>query len=293
MGATLIQGRLLDGSDTARAPGVAVINEALARRYWPNENPVGQRFSAFPPDALLGTAGVSPNPLPEGFPGYRVTVVGVVSNLRQPGLVEETGAGDFPLLEEVFVPIVQGGQETARGLYVTVRTDIPPLDAAKAVQAAIHTAEPTLPIARVQSMEQMLDQVFARRRFSTLLLGFFASLAVTTALVGLYGVIAYLVSMREQEMGIRLAIGAAPRQVITMVVSQGLGIAMAGVAAGVVLSAALSSVIESQLFAVRAINPALYLATGLLLLVCAVLASWFPARRAARSNPVFTLRNVI
>jgi putative ABC transport system permease protein len=284
IGATLVQGRAFNETDTARSPGVAVINEALARRYWPNENPLGQRLSLFPPDALQGTAGVSPNPLPENFPGYRLTVVGIVSDLRKSGLVEETGAGDFPLLEEVFVPMAQAGRETTRALYVTARTEVPPMDAATAIQAAIHEAEPRLPVARIRSMEQMLDQVFARRRFATLLLGFFASLAVTTALVGLYGVIAYLVSMRQQELGIRIAIGAAPGQVIRLIICQGLGIALAGIGAGVALSVALSGVIESQLYAVKAINPALYLAIGALLLLCAIFASWIPARRAALSN---------
>jgi putative ABC transport system permease protein len=290
MGATLVEGRFFDERDAAGAPGVAIVNETLARRFWPNENPVGQRISLFPPDSLLTAAGVSPNPLPENFPGYRMAIVGVVADLRKTSLDEEDRPGVARLMEEVYVPIVQGGQETARGLYFVVRTQTPPVNLAKAVESAIHNVDRNLPVARMQSMEQLLDAVFARRRFAMLLLGFFALLAVVTALVGLYGVIAYLVRASRHDLGIHIAIGAAPSHVVRLVVARGLWIAVAGISVGFLLATGLSSLIKSQLFGVSALDPFVYLCTALLLISCSALASWVPARRASRLNPVETLR---
>lgn len=278
LGATLRRGRFFTIRDDARQPGVVIINETLARRFWPGENPVGERISLGPPISLIAHL------LSKDFSGFPwLTIVGVVGDLRHNG----------PELEpkpEVFAPIAQAGEEKSPAYYLIARTVAEPLGYAQAIQAVIHRVDPNQPIADVLAMNTRLANSLARRRFTMLLLGIFATLAVVLALVGLYGVMTYLVGRRIKEIGIRTALGAEPRHLFHLVVGQGLRLAFIGVGLGLLLGAELSRLIAGQLFQVSAFNPTIYATTSALLLTCAVLASALPARRAMSVDPIVALR---
>jgi len=213
-----------------------------------------------------------------------VTIVGIVGDLRHNGLEREANA-------EVFVPIAQGGGEAAStSFYLVARTTTDPLQHAGAIQSAIHSVDPNQPLADIRSMDARMAESLARRRFTLILLGAFGVIAVALALVGLYGVMAYAVMQRRKEMGIRAALGAEPRDLFTLVVGQGMRLAVAGIALGLVVTASVSRVMASLLFEVSAVHPAMYALMAALLMSSAVLACWLPSRRAARVDPIATLR---
>jgi putative ABC transport system permease protein len=276
--ATLRRGRFLTDQDGPADPRVVVVNETLARRFWQNEDPVGQRVALLPPESLMNFAPRG------GYASYWLTVVGVVANLRTIGLEAEPNP-------EIFAPLAQANGETLNAFFLVARTQTDPLANAKAVEAAIHNLDRNLPVASVQAMDTRLANSFARRRFSLFQLGLFAALALVLAMVGLYGVIAYAVSQRAQEMSIRAALGARKADLIRLVVGQGLLLAAIGVVVGLASAASLSSLITSQLFQVKAIDPLLYAAAAGLLFVMAILACWIPGRRAARIDPAIALRD--
>ena len=212
-----------------------------------------------------------------------MTVVGVVADMRTLGL--ETGPDP-----EVFAPIAQAGWDMQNSFFVVARTAGEPLGQARGVEAAIRNLDGGLPVVGMQSMEARLNNSFSARRFSLFLLGLFAALALFLAVIGLAGVIAYTVSQRTREMAIRAALGAGASDLVRLVVRQGLALAGIGVLVGMAASASLSSLIASELFEVKPIDPILYAATAALLLILAALACWVPGRRAARTDPAVTLR---
>ena len=265
MGIRLIKGRYFDARDAADAPGVAVVDETLARKYWPGEDPVGKRISFETQD---------------GQRRWR-EVVGLVGHVRNQGL-EGDSRGQY------YVPYAQRATNT--DLFVVVRTDGDPAALAPAVRGRIAAVDRDLPVYRVTTMERMVSDSLAQRRFSMFLFGVFAALALALAVVGLYGVMSYAVAQRTHEIGLRMALGAQGRDVLRMVVGQGLWLVGLGLGLGLAGALALTRLMSSLLFGVSAADPLTYAGIALLLGAVALLASYVPARRATKVDPMVALR---
>ncbi len=265
MGVRLLAGRWFTEHDDERAPVVVVINETLARRHFPGEDPLGKRI-------VLNY----PNPHTE-------TIVGVVADMKRYGL-------DADARPEVYRPYLQLSLFPGQ-MKLAIRTSGDPLDLAAALRGAVLAVDPDQPIYSVMTMEQRLADSVASRRFQILLFGIFAAAALVIASVGIYGVLSYAVSRRSQEIGIRMALGARPLDVLKMILRQGMVVTLAGVLAGLAASFALTRVMKSLLFDVSATDPLTFALVALLLLSVALLACWIPARRAARVDPMISLRH--
>jgi putative ABC transport system permease protein len=257
----LRKGRLFAEQDTPGAPRVLIVNETMARRYWPNQDPLGKR---------VGT----------GRPEDWMSVVGVVGDVRHVSLTQEPDA-------EIFLPFAQNPQPD---MTLTVRTSSEPLQLAPALRQAVMELDRDQPVSRMASMEQTLSDSVAPKRFSTLLLGIFAAVALMLAGVGIYGVISYSVTRRTHEIGVRMALGAGSAEVLRMVVGQGVLLALVGVAVGLASAFALTRVIASLLYGVKATDPVVFLGVSLLLTAAATLACYIPARRATKVDPMVALR---
>ncbi len=266
MGMNLLKGRLLEESDHAEAPLVTVVDESFARRAWPAEpNPIGKR--------------VAVNQTPDGEPLWR-TVVGVVRHVKNYGL-------DTEGREQIYFPHAQFPIST---MFVTVRTGGDPVVAQAAVRNQVAALDPSLPLFNVATMEERLAESVAQPRFNVLLLGIFAAVALVLAAIGIYGVISYSVSQRTHEIGIRMALGAQPRDIFRLVVGQGMVLTLIGVGVGLAASFALTRFLESLLFGVSATDPVTFAGVALLLAAVALLACYVPARRATRVDPLVALR---
>jgi predicted permease len=267
LGVPLLQGRLLSAQDHAQAPAVAVINQAMARHYWGEEDPVGKRFK------IGARASNAP----------WLTVVGVVGDVRQAGLNSDS-------LPELYTPFTQEHQRFVRPRVLFVRTTGDPLSLVAAVRNQIWVVDQDQPINDVRTMEEIVSQWLAPRRFNLLLLGVFAALALVLASVGLYGVVSYMVSQRTREIGVRVALGAQPRDILKLIVSQGLLLTLGGIAIGLLASFVLTRWLESLLFGVSATDPLTFAAVAFLLIAVAFLACCLPARRATKIDPLVAMR---
>ena len=268
MGMRLVRGRFFEDTDGPDAPIAAVINETMARRYWPNEDAVGKRFH-------LGT-----NPRPW------ITVVGIVGQVRHNALTESARA-------EMYVPHGQwpaAGAGARREMTYVIATPGDPLGVLGYVRQAVRTLDPSLPISDVQTLDDVAAGALAQARFTTLLLGLFAALALSLAAIGIYGVIALLVARRQQEIGIRMALGARPGAILGMVLGRGLALAGVGLGAGLIAAALLTSVVSSMLYGVTRFDPVTFILVPLILATVALAACLVPAGRAARMDPVAALR---
>jgi putative ABC transport system permease protein len=266
----LVAGRFLEEGDHDRAPRVVVINESMARQFFPDLNPVGQYIS-------LGT---EPTP---GLPPMEV--VGVVGDVRH-----SFAASPEP---QLFVPYGQHLPAMLGPMYLAtalvVRTDGDPLRVAGAVRAAVREIDPTQPLVNPRTMEAAMAGTVAQPRLQMLLLALFAGVAVTLAAVGVYGVTAYTVWQRVPEIGMRMALGATPRHVTGMVVWEGARLALVGVGLGLAGASFAARAVEGMLFDVRGLDPVTFVVAPLVLGVAALLATYVPARRAARLSPVEAL----
>ena len=268
MGVKLVRGRFIADADHAEAPIVAVINETMAKRYWPNEDAIGKRFH-------LGT-GQQP----------WITIVGIAGQVRHNAATETPRA-------EMYIPHAQwqaAGGGTPRSLTFVIRTAGDPMAALGSVRQTVKSLDANLPMAEVRTLERVADDSFSQARFTTLLLGSFATLALALATIGIYGVISLLVSRRRQEIGIRIALGAHPAMILRMVLQRGLLLAVAGVAIGLAGALILTRVIQSLLYGVSAFDAATFAGVPLLLTAVAVVACLVPAARAATVSPVVALR---
>ena len=260
----LRKGRFFDRRDRGVASRVVVISEALAREHFPNQEPLGQRIHL---EVLSGK-------IDEGW-----EIVGVVGDVRQHGLGE---AGR---------PCVYRPQAAARSTgNLVVRTTGAPLAMADSVRKAILEVDPSQPVANLRTMEDVIAASVAQRRFIMLLLGGFAGAALLLAAIGLYGVIAYAVSQRTREIGIRMALGANRSDVLGLVLGGGMKLAGIGVVVGIAAALGLTRVLTKLLYEVKPIDLPTFTGVSLLLLLVALLASWLPARRAARVDPMVALR---
>jgi putative ABC transport system permease protein len=262
MGVPIVEGRAFAADDGAKSTPVVVISRSMAKQMFPNSSPLGRRIRSWRDENL-----------------YR-EIVGVVGDVRYYGLTE-----DVP--NTVYVPHTQN---TWRSLTLVVRTGADPAALLKPVRDAIWRIDRKLPLAEVQTLDQVVDQNMARPRFSMFLLVLFGGMAVTLAAIGIYGVIAYAVTQRTREIGIRMALGALRGRVMGMVARNALGLAAGGVACGLIAALALTRLLESLLFQVSATDLATFGTASLLLLAVAVAAACIPAWRASRIDPVTTLR---
>jgi predicted permease len=276
MGVGVRAGRVFDASDHAGSPGVAVVNETAARKFWPGGSPVGQTIWMGPPEALVASVN------PPGFRFPRLRVVGVVADERFTGL-------DQPPADEVY-QLTDQVTERASVMYVVVRSAGDPLALAAAVRREVRALDPYQPVAEVASMSDLVRRAMAPRRFSTSLVGAFAALALMLAAVGLYGVVSYSVAQRRREIGVRMALGASARSVLRLVAAQGLKPALVGAAVGLVGAMVLTRLMGSMLFGVAPSDPLAVLGAAALLAGVAALASVVPARRVLRVHPAEALR---
>ena len=267
----LVKGRYFDQRDTEANGLVVVIDEALARKYWPDEDPVGRRVSF--------ESNPDPNNPNNRQPIWR-EVVGVVGHVRNEGLEGESRA-------QYYVPYGSGNASNAN-VFVAVSTDGDPAALAPSVRGAITSVDRDLPVFRVTTMEKMVADSLTQRRFSMFLLGVFAALALALAVVGLYGVMSYAVTQRTHEIGLRMALGAQGRDVLRMVVGQGMALVVVGLAIGLAGAFALTRYMASLLYGVSAVDPLTYGGIALLLGAVALLASTSPPaarRRWTRWSP--------
>ncbi|HUL72863.1 MAG TPA: ABC transporter permease [Vicinamibacterales bacterium] len=265
MGIPLVRGRFFTDEDTAQSPRVIIVDEFMARELWPGQDAVGKRIR-------LGDARSE---------GPWQTVVGVVGRVKQYSL---DGDGRIAL----YLP---QRQVPSRALYVVVRGQGDSAALASSVGQAVHDLDPDLPLYHVRPMAQRVEGSLARQRFLMMLLALFALVALALAAIGVYSVMSYLVSQGSREIGIRIALGATPRRVLGFVLRQGAGVTLAGIVVGLAGAAGVTGLLRSLLFGVRNTDPLTFLAVAAGLGVVALLASYVPAQRAARIDPIRSLRN--
>ena len=272
----LLRGRFFTLQDSGKAPGVLIINEVMARKYWPKEDPVGQRVT-------IGK-GLGPD-----FDDPTRQIVGVVGNVRENGL-----GSDPP--EVMYVPFGQvpdGLTKLVNNVLPTswlIRTTADPLTLVSAARHEFLNVDSELAVARVRTLEHVIGDAIARQNFQMILLVVFASIALLLAAIGIYGVVSYSVEQRTHEIGIRLSLGAGAGDMLRLIVGQGMRIAGIGVACGLAAAFGLTRLLEKLLFGVKATDPMTYAIVAAVLSAVALLATYLPARRATRIDPVIALR---
>jgi putative ABC transport system permease protein len=275
LGIALKRGRFLSSQEHAGSEPVVVINETMARRFWPDRNPVGERIAWGGPAQH----------------GRWMRVVGVVADVKQSALNSETMPQTYqPWLQVDDRMLGENVLGIFRGMKVSVRTAVTPLAVTSAIRDQIRALDPALPVTNVQTLQDVVDTSTGPQRFNAILLGSFAALALLLAALGVGGVLATSVSRRRQEIGVRLALGAQRGDVVRLVVRQGMVLAIAGVAIGLPASIALTRLISSLLFEVTPRDPVTLIAVTTLLIGVAAFACYLPARRATRIEPIVALR---
>ena len=265
MGIALRRGRAFTDHDRADQPGVVIINEAMARRTWPDEDPIGKRIVVY----IAG----------QEFP---MMVVGIVGDSRQLDLEQATAP-------EMNFPMAQMARMLRR-INIVVRTNTEPNSLVPAIRTEVGKIDPQLPLYNITTMSAALNDTVGVRRFAMTVLGLFAAVALLLALSGIYGVIAHAVAQRTHEIGIRMALGAARGDVLRMILGEGGRLALAGVALGIGASFLVTQWLRSLLYGVSATDPLTFLAVSLLLFFTAMFACWIPAHRASRVDPMEALR---
>ncbi|HLK19959.1 MAG TPA: ABC transporter permease [Bryobacteraceae bacterium] len=261
MGIPVLRGRAFNERDKANASGVAIVDEATAKQYWPNQDPIGKRIAYFDADA---------HPLPW------ITVVGVVGSVKQNRIEEAAGTS-------VYLPLAQSpSPEFALAVRGTV--------SAASVMGAIHAIDGDLPVGKIRTMQEIVDQSTGLERVAAQLVSIFAAVALALAIIGTYGVMAYSVAQRTQEFGIRIALGAKSGDVLKLVLRRGLILTASGIVLGLVASVGVTRFMSSVLFEVQPGDPLILGSAALILGAVAMLASYLPARRATKVDPMLALR---
>ena len=261
MGIQLLKGRYFDEHDTKGGQETVIVDETLAQRFWPNEDPLGKRVQ-------------------RGNSGSWRTVVGVISDAKQYSHEKEPPIAVYFPFEEYL----------ARSMFLVIRTSSDPIQMSSAITREIQALDPEMPVFDLNSMDQRLYDSLARRRFAMLLLGVFAVIAVILAAIGIYGVMVYSVNQRTHEIGIRMALGAQPANILNLVIRQALILASIGTAIGLGGAFALTRIMSSLLYGVSATDPLTFAVMPLVLGGTALLAAYVPARRAAKVDPMVALR---
>src|SRR5262245_14369687 len=266
--ASLVRGRYFtEDDDTGKQP-VAIVDESTARTYWPDRDPIGRRVS------MRSFRGAVNPPW--------CTVVGVIKDINSDGL-------DQPGAPHIYRPIYQLPGSRALSKSVTVRTSLSADSLEPQIRREIQAVDPDLPVFNVRTMNEVIDGSIASRRFSAELVGVFAVVALLLASVGIYGLLAYMVGQRSHEIGVRMALGAMPSTIGKMIVRRGAGLAGIGVGIGLILSGIMAPLMSRVLYGVRPLDPEVFIAVPVILMVVVLLASYIPAWRAARVNPIVAL----
>jgi predicted permease len=265
LGIRLMDGREFDDRDVKGSPDVVIVNQTMARTFWGNESPLGRRIQP-------------------GMSGPMCTIIGVVEDVKNAGLDKPTGT-------EIFLPYAQEQASGNRAASVFLRSHGDPSSLANAVRREVRSIDPMIPVTNVQTVEQVLAFAQSRPRFLTLLLVLFSSVALIIATVGIYGVISFSVARRSKEFALRMALGAQQRDVLGLVMKQGALLTLVGVAAGVFGAFALTRLMASLLFGVRPTDAVTFISVSALLAVVALCASFIPAQRATRVDPMQALRH--
>ena len=268
IGMTLQRGRFLSETDNETAPAVAVINEAFARTYWPNDDAVGKHLK------LNNARGTTTKP-------SWTTVVGVIADARTESLAESS-------VPQIYVSVYQ---DRPKDLAIFLRGRLDSAATPAELREQIQLINPELPVFGARMLKDVVTASLSERRFSMEMVGLFALTALLLAGLGIYGVISYLVSERTHEIGIRLTLGAQSRNILRMVLRQGLGLAIAGAAVGLVCALIVSHLMAGLLYGVRPTDPLTFAGVALLLIGVALLACYIPARRAIRVDPLTALRH--
>jgi predicted permease len=261
LGIPIHAGRDFDERDSSRVPHVVIINEAFARRHFPGEDPIGR--------TLITGMGQLPS-----------QIVGIVADIRGISL-------NTPPEPDYFLPALQRPETFTN---ILVRTNITPAAMTSTVRDAVRTVDPDLPLLQPQALSTRIAQTVADQKLALVLLGGFAALALVLASLGVYSVMAHLVAVRTSEIGLRMALGAAPSAVMGMVLAHSLRLTLVGIVIGIGGALAVTRLMRQTLFEVDAADPMVYAALSIILLIVAEGASWFPARRATRIDPVIALR---
>jgi putative ABC transport system permease protein len=279
LGARIVEGRGITRADVAGAPPVVVINEAFARKFYAGEDPIGKQ--------------VIVNETRDPKFTKTETIVGVVADMKQAGIDQPSGT-------EVYIPLWQYSTldekpESRATMYTLVRTTGDAADLIPSVQRAVGELDPTLPLFQTRTMDDVMWEAIARPRFLTFLLSAFAALALLLAAVGIYGVMSHTVAQRTHEIGLRVALGAQPRQVRAMVLRQAGGLVAIGIAIGLGTAIALEQVLTGSLrglfYGAQVTQPVLLTAVAIAVAGAALLATWIPARRATKVEPTVALRS--
>lgn len=266
LGVPLLKGRQFTPQDGPAAPGVVIVDREMVRRYWPNEDPIGKRITF--------------NNLTDSSITW-LTVIGVVEHTMHEGL-------DGGRRVQLYFPVAQ---RPLPFMAFAVRTRGDPMRLAPQVKAAIKAFDPDLAVSNLSPMSELVEGSTGPRRFSMVLLGIFSALAAVLAAIGLYGVMSFTVTQRAKELGVRLALGAVPEDVLRLVLTQGMRLVLVGVGLGLVAALLLTRVLRSMLFNVSSTDPLTFAAISLVLLLVTLVATWLPARRATRVDPVVVLRD--
>ena len=259
----LLRGRLFNDLDDDKAPQVAVINEAFARTYWPGQDPLGKRFKSMRAESPW------------------ITVVGMIANARTESLAQAS-------VPQIYLAVYQTG---AKHLAILLRGHLDAAAIPEEVREQVQAADPTLPVFGAQTLNATVSAALSERRLSMEMVGLFALTALLLAGLGIYGVISYMVSERTHEIGIRLALGAQRRNILRIIVRQGFGLALAGAALGLVCALIVSHLMAGLLYGVSPTDPLTFASVALLFIGVALLASYIPARRAVRVDPLVALRH--
>jgi len=260
----LLKGRYFNDDDTADKPPVVIVDDYMAKQLWPNQDPIGKRISF----ADLKS------------PPVWATVVGVVGRIKQETLDSDSRIAFY----------MAHSQYISRLLNLVMRTTTDPASLTSAVNHQLHEVDHDLPLYGVVTMNQRVADSLARRRFTAILLALFGGFALTLATIGIYGVMAYLVNQGTREIGIRMALGANQPTVLKLVVKQGMLLALTGVAIGLVAAFAFSRLVSGLLYGVKSTDPLTFILVTVLLTIVALVASYIPARRATRIDPMVCLR---
>jgi predicted permease len=272
----LLRGRFFTLQDTGKAPGVVIVNDVMAKKYWPKQDPVGQRIT-------IGK-GLGPD-----FDDPTRQIVGVVGNVREAGL----GADPPEVLYVPFGQLPDGFTRLVNNVLATnwlIRTTGDPLTLVAAVRQEFLAVDNALPVARVRTLGQVIGDATARQNFQMLLLVVFSSIALLLAAIGIYGVMSYSVQQRSHEIGIRLSLGAGTGDVLRLIVGQGLRLVAIGVAVGLAAAFGLTRLLAGLLYGIKPSDPVTYVTVAALLSAVAFLATYIPARRATKVDPVIALR---
>src|SRR5262245_32903909 len=280
LGLRLVNGRFLSERDTPNGLPVAVINETAANRFWPGENPIGKVFKLGPPEEMV-PAGI----LPPGFRFTRWTVVGVLKDVKQQELSQPSGPEIYTLPQQSLA----SGPAT-RTMYLAVSASSDPTALTAAIRRQVQELDKEQPIANIATMEERRADSLLRTRFNTLLLTIFAAVALTLAVVGIYGVMSYSVSERTREIGIRVALGAQRRDLLGLIVKRGMALVLGGALIGLGGAIAVTRLMTGLLYEVSATDPLTFSAVAGVLAAAALLACYLPARRATKVDPMIALR---